>query len=202
MSFVNSTVVYKNVSGFVGYRVGSDGSIWSRWKTGCTVRIGKEWRQLNGSITKYGYTRISLVHPIRKNFYLHRLVLLTFVGPCPDGMEACHNDGNPANNSLGNLRWDTVKSNIHDAIKHGTFIRGERVASAILTKKEVLAIRLKYSPGKISMRTLGEKYGVSYATIRHIVAGRTWKHVSGPIIKSDKRLLPTGHPTFRGDGRR
>lgn len=36
---------------------------------------------------------------------VHRLVLAAFVGPCPDGMEVRHLDGDPANNSLGNLAY-------------------------------------------------------------------------------------------------
>ena len=51
---------------------------------------------------------------------VHRLVLETFVGPCPAGMEACHNDGNPANNRLENLRWDTGSENMRDKRRHGT----------------------------------------------------------------------------------
>ena len=43
----------------------------------------------------------------RNNLYVHRLVLITFVGPCPEGMECCHKDDNPLNNRLENLRWDT-----------------------------------------------------------------------------------------------
>lgn len=56
----------------------------------------------------------------RRAARVHRLVLEAFVGPCPEGMEACHNDGNPANNRLENLRWDTRRNNILDAIRHGT----------------------------------------------------------------------------------
>lgn len=51
---------------------------------------------------------------------IHRLVLLTWVGPCPDGHEGCHKDGNPANNAVSNLRWGTRSSNVRDAHKHGT----------------------------------------------------------------------------------
>lgn len=49
-----------------------------------------------------------------------RAVLLAFTGPCPDGMECCHNDGDMHNNSLSNLRWDTHSSNAIDCITHGT----------------------------------------------------------------------------------
>ncbi|MES5383891.1 NUMOD4 motif-containing HNH endonuclease [Mycolicibacterium conceptionense] len=49
-----------------------------------------------------------------------RLVLAAFVGPCPDGMECCHNDGDAGNNRLENLRWDTHSANVLDCVKHGT----------------------------------------------------------------------------------
>lgn len=56
----------------------------------------------------------------QKRHTVSRLVLAAFVGPQPDGMEGCHNDGNPGNNRRGNLRWDTRSSNTKDAVEHGT----------------------------------------------------------------------------------
>ncbi|WP_354002522.1 NUMOD4 motif-containing HNH endonuclease [Agromyces larvae] len=50
---------------------------------------------------------------------VHRLVLEAFVGPCPEGMEGCHNDGDPTNNRVGNLRWDTSSANSRDMVRHG-----------------------------------------------------------------------------------
>lgn len=62
-----------------------------------------------------------------KRVYVHQLVLVAFVGPRPDGMVGCHNDGNPANNHVSNLRWDTIKSNAQDMIKHGqNFYRNKK----------------------------------------------------------------------------
>ena len=55
----------------------------------------------------------------KKTAKVHRLVLETFVGACPAGMEACHNNGNPADNRLENLRWDTRQNNALDRVKHG-----------------------------------------------------------------------------------
>jgi hypothetical protein len=63
------------------------------------------------NLTKSGKQRVHLVH---------HLVLQAFAGPRPEGTEACHNDGNPANNRLHNLRWDTHLANIGDMIRHGT----------------------------------------------------------------------------------
>lgn len=48
------------------------------------------------------------------------LVLTAFVGPRPMDLVGCHNDGNPANNSLSNLRWDTQSENMRDKGRHGT----------------------------------------------------------------------------------
>ena len=46
---------------------------------------------------------------------VHVLVLLAFIGPCPEGMEGCHYpDTNKANNRLSNLRWDTHAENMKD----------------------------------------------------------------------------------------
>lgn len=54
--------------------------------------------------------------------YVHTLVLEHFVGPRPEGHEACHGDGNGMNNRIDNLRWDTHKSNMADSIEHGTHV--------------------------------------------------------------------------------
>lgn len=50
---------------------------------------------------------------------MHRLVLLAFVGPCPDGMEACHANDIPTDNRLANLRWGTHADNMRDRIENG-----------------------------------------------------------------------------------
>lgn len=56
----------------------------------------------------------------RKNKYVHRLVLEGFVGPCPDGMECLHIDGNKTNNHVDNLRWGTGSENTLDTVRHRT----------------------------------------------------------------------------------
>lgn len=56
----------------------------------------------------------------RKGAYIHRLVMAAFVGPCPEGMEVCHNNGNPTDNRLTNLRYGTAADNRSDSVKHGT----------------------------------------------------------------------------------
>jgi hypothetical protein len=57
-----------------------------------------------------------------RNFKLlvARLVLGGFVGPCPPGQEACHENGDRSDNRLTNLRWDTPSNNNLDKHRHGT----------------------------------------------------------------------------------
>lgn len=57
---------------------------------------------------------------VRKDILMHHLVLITFVGPRPDGMECCHWNDDPADNRLANLRWDTRSANILDSVRNGT----------------------------------------------------------------------------------
>lgn len=67
-----------------------------------------------------GHAVVSLSRDSRTSTALvHRMVLEAFIGPAPDGMEACHNDGNGLNNMLANLRWGSRQSNAHDRIRDG-----------------------------------------------------------------------------------
>ena len=60
------------------------------------------------------------------NRYVHHLVLEAFVGPRPEGMEACHWDDDPDNNNLSNLRWDTHSENSRDKIRNGNDPRSSK----------------------------------------------------------------------------
>lgn len=76
---------------------------------------------LSPGINRHGYPMINLRRPgITVTKKVHRLVLEAFVGPCPDGMEGCHNNGNRTDARLGNLRWDTHRNNQLDRRAHGT----------------------------------------------------------------------------------
>lgn len=57
---------------------------------------------------------------VSRSRLVHRLVMLAFGGPPVGDGIVCHNDGNPANNHLSNLRWDTHSANMYDKRDHGT----------------------------------------------------------------------------------
>lgn len=102
----------------------------------------------------------------------HTLVLEAFVEKRPHGMECCHNDGNPQNNNLSNLRWDTSKNNHADKIKHGTTNRGERCGTAKLTEQQVFEIR----KDNRLQREIAVDYGVAANTISRIKNRKRWAY--------------------------
>lgn len=76
---------------------------------------------LQGTIKKWGHRRVQLYfNGKRREFFVHRLVMLAFVGPVPEGMEVCHNNGDPTDNRLTNLRYGTRSDNERDKVRHGT----------------------------------------------------------------------------------
>ena len=122
-----------------------------------------------------GYFHVGLHNGAKQErLYVHRLVLETFIGPCPGAVDGCHNDGNRANNRLDNLRWDTPMNNHADRLTHGTDTRGEKNGLAKLSKGQVLHIR---KSSDRSLAQLAMQFGVSKATIADIKAGRTWAHI-------------------------
>lgn len=76
---------------------------------------------LQGEITWAGYRRVSLtVDRVVSKRTVHSLVAEAFIGPRPEGLQVCHNDGNSQNNHPSNLRYDTASANVRDSVEHGT----------------------------------------------------------------------------------
>ena len=128
-------------------------------------------KKLRPSTDQKGYRRLILKSG--KTRFIHRLVMQTFVGPCPEGKEVCHNDGNPSNNCLHNLRYDTRSKNQLDRNRHGTFPKGEKTSSAKLTEQDIRSIRMDSR----SHRAIARDYGVVHGTIGRIKRKQNWAHV-------------------------
>lgn len=109
------------------------------------------------------------------------LVLLAFVGPCPNGMECCHWDDDPSNNVLSNLRWGTKEDNARDAIRNGKHVpvKGEDNGRAKLTASKVVLVRMLHEtmPDVWKSQVLARVFGVTNAVIWHVLKRRTWRHV-------------------------
>lgn len=110
---------------------------------------------------------------------VHHLVLETFVGPCPPGMQCRHLDGDPTNNSLDNLCWGTPAENTADMLRHGTDTRGGRNAKAKLYRADILGMHARYKAGD-STKTIAEKWGVSQSVAWDIIRGHSYQEWQPP----------------------
>jgi hypothetical protein len=184
MAKKQSTVRYALVPDFPGFRVGTDGSIWSRMGRGGRglTPLLKTWRRIRRKADTNGYVTVKLHwrgQVLREK--LHRLVLLLFVGPCPpDKDEAAHENGVRTDNRLSNLSWKTRLENAADRIRHGNQMHGEGHASAKLTEAIVYRMRQLYAAGIEDSVSLSRLYGVSQYAAYSAVVGKTWRHVKMP----------------------
>lgn len=175
---------YKTL-GFLGcplYRVGTDGSVWSKNKGQWGIR--SEWRKIKtqGRIAVGLRDTTGAIHVWR----VSHLILTVFEGPRPGKMDACHfPDSDVNNNRIENLRWDTRAANNEDKRYHGTTNQGkhygvgEKNPNAKIQDKDVPLIHEQYRDGKTE-KELATHYGVAVSSIKSILAGRTRKTCQPP----------------------
>lgn len=118
-------IEWRDIPGWEGfYQVSDDGHVKGLARVS-PAADGRVWnvpeRELKVTADRLGYCRINLVRQgVRKSPLIHRLVMLAFVGPCPEGLEVRHLNGNPVDNRLENLSYGTRSENQLDAVRHGT----------------------------------------------------------------------------------
>lgn len=170
---------YALIPDFPGYRVGTDGSLWSRrghrWAT-----MRKKWTRVKTKRRdSRGRERVCLYVDGRKLpliRFLHRIVLQAFVGSCPDGMVCCHENDNSSDNRPCNLRWDTPKNNAADALRNGRYHLGPANRNSRFTEEQIVEIRRAIAAGA-SCNSLSIITGVSAAAISKIANGKNWAWV-------------------------
>lgn len=108
--------VWKPIPEFEGYEVSNQGRVRSYYLFGPGSRVAnKPQRILKPTLSKDGYLVVGLRGKITP---IHKVVALAFIGPYPDGMEVCHNNGQHTDNRLANLRYDTHYNNMVDFTRH------------------------------------------------------------------------------------
>lgn len=95
---------------------------------------------------------------------VHTAVALAFIGPRPEGLDVCHNDGDPTNNRPENLRYDTRTDNILDVYRIGGKWRK-------LSLEDIRGIKQLMDCGAVGAE-VARRYGVSQSTVSKIKLGR------------------------------
>jgi len=75
------------------------------------VRNCKTGKILIGDQNNAGYRRVTLYSPIKKRFFVHRLVAQHFCENYQEDLVVNHKDGNKLNNHYDNLEWVTRSEN-------------------------------------------------------------------------------------------
>lgn len=153
-------------------------------------RLLKTWPERDGYlVVKLGQGR---------NHFVHRLVLLAFTGPCPDGMEALHDNGVHGDARLSNLRWGTKSENCLDLVRHGTHVHARRTHCP--RNHPLKAPNLDPS----NLRSDGSRSCWACALARHAIKHALAAGSEAPDLRveSDRqyeRILSGGVPTPRKD---
>lgn len=150
---------------FPNYEVSDEGQVYSK----------KSRLILKPAISEKGYKRLFLyAKGGGVNVLVHRLVCEAFLGPCPDGQEVCHINGDPADNRLSNLRYGTRKSNMRDQYLHGTRVMGSKHPLALFTPEDIKTIHQLRISG-CTLINIAQKYNTSCSVIWDIVSGRSYR---------------------------
>lgn len=160
--------IWKDIPGYEGrYQASTEGKIRSLTRQ---VPIANGFTRLKqgrvlkpGRYCKAGHLSVVLGHKA-PGTPVHQLVALTFLGPCPYGQEVLHNNGDPTDNRVENLRYGTRTANILDVYRVGKPWRK-------LTADDVVAIRKEAASGT-KRSTIAEKYGISATYVSSVIAGK------------------------------
>jgi hypothetical protein len=164
------TELWKPVVGFeFSYDVSSLGNVRSidRLVNG-HKRLGK---LLSPGTSTRGYKQVALCGKVLP---VHVLVLSAFACERPYKHQACHNDGDKANNSLANLRWATAKDNMRDRLLHGRTAMGEYHHFSKLNDATIRSIR---NDARTST-AIAADLGISISTVCRIKLKSAWAHVT------------------------
>ena len=164
-------IAYLEVDNWPAYRVGSDGSVWSRWRKGPGSQIGKTWKLMNPRPDNDGYRRVDLYagngDSVTKKVCV--LVCAAFHGPPKPGQVCRHDNGKCGDDRADNLLWGTTQENTDDRKRHGTIAKGDSHGKAKLTAEqiaELLALK-----GQIIQKEAALKFGVSRGYVGQLWSG-------------------------------
>lgn len=157
--------IWKPIPGHLGYEVSDMGRVRSLKRQDAHI--------LKPSRDPKGYYGVGLCNDGKMVFKkVHYLVMLTFVGPRPDGLETCHGPGGQGDNRLGNLRYDTHLANMREIAEN---------PRRKLTNEEAREIRDRFQGGGVSASELAKEYNVKDRVIYNLLRGTHYTLAGGEM---------------------
>ena len=180
----NDTEVWLPISGYEDlYEISSHGNVKSVQREVphkiCGLKTIKA-RMLKKILPDKYYTVKLSKHGIIEVACIHVLVATAFHKNPENKKCVNHKDGNKLNNHRSNVEWATYSENNKHAFLIGVRChKGDKSPRSKLKTNQVLEIKgILESGANITLKAIGEKFGVSWATIRDIKKGFTWTHLS------------------------
>ena len=173
--------IWKNIKSFPNYAISNFGNVKSLGRIVNSGRGGL--KVLKDKILKQktspdGYKRIGIyIGKKQRYFFVHILVLESFVGRPSNDVECNHIDTNKANNKLSNLEWLSHQNNQKHALENDLYLRGEDVFGSKLKKSDVIRIRRMLSAQKLKQKEIAVIFNVSDTTISDIKLEKIWTHL-------------------------
>lgn len=137
------------------------------------VRNKKNNRLLKPYPGRRGYLRVKLDS---KNYPIHKLVALAFIGEIPEGFQVNHKNFDKENNTVWNLEIITQQENINHARENQRYLKNSRK----LTERQVRVIKHLFRLGETSV-CIARIFKVTPPTISAIRRGKTWTKSLAPI---------------------
>lgn len=167
---------WTNIKEYENYKVSNLGRVKN-------VQSDKFLKTFTGA---HGYKHVNLCNKTgRKQWRVHRLVMLSFTIQPKHKNSINHIDGDKANNELCNLEWCTDKENSRHAVNTGLHKgeHGEKNPRSLLKTDDVLRIKTLYTIEGYTQRKIADKYNISQTHVSDIISGKRWKHVTKGLVK-------------------
>jgi len=174
-------MIWKPIPGYEGYyEISESGIVRSLDRVDTVVSgiKGTYQRRHKGRVISQGdwvgYPTAMISMKNKKyGFFVHRMVAQVFIGPCPEGMQVRHRDGDRGNPHKDNLLYGTQNENEADKKLHGRTNNGERNGQSKLTRKDVSDIRELLAKG-VYQKEIATMFGVVQSLISQIHRGKIW----------------------------
>ena len=161
---------WRSIPGFSRYEVSNDGHVKHLEAHPKNPKKMPAGGVMSPGWAGAGYSQVHLRDDagVMRDWYVHQLVAMVFIGPRPDGKEINHIDGIKTHNCVSNVEYCTRRENNIHAIRTG--LRPRKISLENADK-----IRAEYAINKQCHRRIAYRYGVHRSTISNILRNKIYK---------------------------